>query len=104
MKEYIIIDVSYPDDVFLINVRVEPLVDPTAIKDEKVYQLTYEGDKKFIGILEFDKNASDCKMTGKVKLTDFQMKLIHEGIMDNFEAKVKKANGNQKSLRSSKIW
>jgi hypothetical protein len=102
MKDCLIIDISYPDDVFLINVRVEPLVDPAAIKDEKVYQLTYELDRKFIGILEFDKDVSGCKMTGKVKLTDFQMKMIHEGITETFEAKkFKKPYGNKKSAR---IW
>ena len=102
MKDCLIIDVSYPDDVFMINVKVEPLVDETILNDEKIYQLAYEADKKFIGILEWGKTASECKLTGKVKLTDFQMKMVHEGILEKYESKrLKKPAVKQ---RGSRIW
>ena len=105
MNDYLIIDVSFPDDIFLINIKVEALVDEGSIQEKKVYQLSYEADDKFIGILEVDKDISGCKLTGKVKLSDFQIKLIHEAIMEKIEeTKPKKGLKQNKVKTSSRIW
>ena len=84
MNNNLIVDVSFPDDVFMINIKVESL-------NNNIYQLSYEADDQFIGLLEMDKKASACKLTGKVSLSEFQLKLLHESIIAKTQPSPKKA-------------
>lgn len=89
MNNNLIVDVSFPDDIFMINIKVEAL-------NNNIYQLSYEADDHFIGLLELDKQVSACKLTGKVSLSEFQLKLLHESILAKTQAKPKKA--------TARIW
>jgi len=89
MKDCLIVDVSFPDDIFLINVKVEVL-------QKNIFQISYEADGGFICLLEVGQTVSGCKLTGKVRLSDFQVKLIHDAITSKMQIKQKKA--------VSKIW
>jgi hypothetical protein len=89
MNNCFIVDVSFPDDVFFINIKVEGL-------NKNIFQLSYATDNQFIGLFEVDKSFFASRLTGNVRLSDFQLKLLHEGITGKMELRQKKA--------VSKIW
>jgi hypothetical protein len=73
MSKPLVVDVSFPDDIFCVHIRVELL-------HANIYQLSYESDDRFIGLLETAPQVSACKLTGKTMLSEFQLKMIHEAI------------------------
>jgi len=85
------IDISNPDDIFLKNIRVNPLVSDSDEQNDS-YELIAENNGKMFGIISINESEEGFLFSGDDYLSNSELKKVYGKIIEKYNLNREEAN------------